>query len=159
AGGGTRSPGYPGVAQRVAARLRPDAQPVRLQPDRDLGQQVAVGGGDGVDDVVVAPGHPEHLPVRGQVAHVRAAAAGDPPGGDDLPGREADHGDRAVAPVGHVEVAGVAAGVEAVRVLAGGDEPGQPEGHGGDQPDPGLVLVGHVEDPPGRVELDVLRCR
>src|SRR5262249_1752961 len=35
--------------------------------------------------------------------------------------------------------------------------PGQPEGRGVDQPDPAVVLVGHVEDAPGRVELDVLR--
>ena len=65
AGAGARSPGYPRVAQGVAARLRPDAQPVRLRPHRDPGQQVAVGGGDAVDHVVVAPGHPEHLPVGG----------------------------------------------------------------------------------------------
>src|SRR6185437_9586880 len=46
---------------------------------------------------------------------------------------------------------------QAVRVRAGGDEPGQLEGRGVDHPDPGVVLVGDVEDPPGRVELDVLR--
>src|SRR5580704_8394602 len=119
---------------------------------------MAVGGGNGVDDVVVAPGHPEHLPVGRQVAHIRATPAGDPPSGDDLPGCEADQSDRAVAPVGHVQVAGVAARVQAVRVRAGGDEPGHFERRSVNQPHPGVVLVGDVEDAPGGVQLDVLRC-
>ena len=105
------SSGDSGMAQGVAARLRPYAQPVRLHPDRDLGQQMAGNRGDSVNDVVVAPGYPEHLAVRGQPAHVRAAPARNPPGSGDLLGREVDDGDRAVAAVGHIQVAGVAARV------------------------------------------------
>src|ERR1700722_13310799 len=147
------------MAQGVAARLRPYAQPVRLHSYRDLGEEAAGRRVDGVDDIVVAPGYPEHRSVGGNVAHVRAASARDPPGGDGLPGRKADHGDRAVATVRYVEKATVATGVQAMGVRAGGDEPGHPEGRGVDQPDPGVVLVGDVEDAPGRVELDVLRRR
>ena len=51
-----------GVAERVAARLRPDAEPVRALPDRDLREQPPGRGRDRVHDGVVAAGEPEHAP-------------------------------------------------------------------------------------------------
>jgi FAD:protein FMN transferase len=44
-----------GVAERVAARLRPDADPVRARAHRDLRQQLAVARANRVDNVVPAP--------------------------------------------------------------------------------------------------------
>ena len=45
----------PGVAERVPAGLRPDAEAVRARSHRDLGEQPAGTGVDRVDDVVPAP--------------------------------------------------------------------------------------------------------
>jgi hypothetical protein len=101
--------------------------------DADLdGLDGARGGVENVDDVVITGGEPELLAVRADIAHVRAAAAGDGPGDIDLLGGEVQHGDAAGpallamdhvrAAVGDVELPAVAAGVEAVGALAGLDE-------------------------------------
>src|SRR5437667_12565960 len=58
----------PGMPQRVAARLRPDGQPVRLQADWD-GFDRPVDRADVVDDVVVTPRQPELLAVDPDIAH------------------------------------------------------------------------------------------
>src|SRR5215469_16789859 len=82
----------PGVTERIAARLRPDREPMRLPAHRDdpdcAGCRVDV-----VDDIVVAPGQPKLLPVCADVAHVGAAATGNGPGLLDLAGCEVDHRD------------------------------------------------------------------
>src|SRR6185437_10857257 len=112
-----------GMPQRVAARLRPYRQAVRLHAHLDLAH-LAGDGVDGVDHVVEAAGQPQRLAVGADVAHVRAAAAGDRPVGDDLAGGEVDHRHAALAvarpvdlvraAVGDVELAAVAARVQAV---------------------------------------------
>src|SRR6185295_10504078 len=86
-----------------------------------------------VDLVVVAARDPQLLPIRGDVAHVRAAAARDLPGGDHLLfGRAEDThrarsvlstGDRRPAAVGDVQQRAVAAGIDAVRSGTRLDEP------------------------------------
>src|SRR5690348_14310784 len=52
-----------GVADRVAAGLRPHAQAVRPLADGDAVQQLPVAGADGVDLGVVAAAQPQHLAV------------------------------------------------------------------------------------------------
>ena len=79
-----RSAHVPGVAERVAPGLRPDREAMRLAPDGNL-RRGAGGGVDRVDDVVVAAGESERLAVGADVAHVRAAPAGDRPRGLDRP--------------------------------------------------------------------------
>src|SRR5258705_3151402 len=61
-----------GVPERVSARLRPDTQTVRSVPDGNPCEQAPVLRADRVDLGVPAPGQPQHLPVCGDVAHVRA---------------------------------------------------------------------------------------
>src|SRR5689334_19867616 len=68
-----------GVADRVAARLRPYAQAVRSLADVDAVQQLPVGGADRVDLGVVATAQPQHLAVGRHATHVRRAAARDLP--------------------------------------------------------------------------------
>src|SRR5262249_18548260 len=107
---------------RVATGLRPYAQPVWLDPHRDLVYELAGDGGDGVHDPVIAAGQPQHPPVRGQPAHVRRPATGDRPLRDEAAGAEIQYRDRALTPVGDVEMPGVAADVEPVCAEAGGQE-------------------------------------
>src|SRR5204862_2527556 len=97
------------VAEGVAARLRPDAESVRAGADRNLGEQPAGAGRDRVDDAAVAARQPQDLAVRGHAAHVRAAAAGNPPFAHDLARTEADHRDGAFLTVRRVEHLAVAA--------------------------------------------------
>src|SRR3981189_481260 len=91
------------MAERIAAGLRPYRQPVRLRADRDrddgAGRRV-----DRIDDVVVAPGQPQELPVGTDIAHVGTAAARYRPIGDDFAGREIEDRDaaRAASPAAHV---------------------------------------------------------
>ena len=80
---------------------------------------------DRVDDGVVAARQPQHLAVGGHAAHVRAAAAWDPPLPQHLPRPEADDRDRALAAVRRVEQAGVAARVEPVHAAPGLEEAAQ----------------------------------
>src|SRR5678815_1942271 len=84
------------MAERVAARLRPDREAVRLLADLDLVDR-ALRRLDPVDDVVVAAREPQVFAVGADVAHVGAAAARDRPGLLDLAGGEVDHGDAAWA--------------------------------------------------------------
>src|SRR5207302_11457887 len=79
-----------GVTERIAARLRPHRQSMRLgadayRPDR------STCGVDGVDDVVVAAGDPQQLAVGADVSHVGAAAARDRPRRLDFAGPEIEH--------------------------------------------------------------------
>src|SRR5947208_2627314 len=67
-----------GVAERVPAGLRPDAERVRPRTDGDAGEQPPGVRRDRVHLAVVAAREPEHLAVRRDAAHVRAAAW-DPP--------------------------------------------------------------------------------
>ncbi len=58
-----RSAHHAGVPQGIAPGLGPDAQAVRAGADRDRAEQVAIDGGDGIDDAVVATRDPEDLAV------------------------------------------------------------------------------------------------
>ncbi len=67
------------MTEGVASRLRPHANPVGFVPDGD-GVHPACPGVEDVDDIVIAATEPQLLSVGGDVAHVRATAAGNPPG-------------------------------------------------------------------------------
>src|SRR5580765_4552129 len=113
-----------GVAERVAAGLRPNAEAVRAGSDVDACEEMPGACRQGVDLVVVSAAEPEHVAVRRDAAHVGAASAGEAPLRDLPSPREADDRDRALAAVGDVEELAVAARVEAVRALSRGDEAG-----------------------------------
>src|SRR3989338_9221685 len=83
-------PHISGVAERIAAGLGPDAKAVRLLFHRD-GRNLTRGGVDGIDGVVKAARKPQGLSINAHIAHIRAAAAGDRPGGDELARGEFDH--------------------------------------------------------------------
>ena len=111
------------VPERVAARLRVDAEAVRAVADRDPREQLPVSRADRVDLArcsgrrARAPcRRPRRRPCRGCRRPGSATCA------TDLALGEGDHRDRALVAVRDVEVARVAAGVEAVRAGAGGDE-------------------------------------
>src|ERR1700730_13750873 len=97
-----------GMAERVAAGLRPHRQPVRLGADRDRGDG-AVRRVDRIDDVVVPRRQPQELPVGADIAHVGASAARYRPIRDDLPGLKIEDRDaaRAAPPATHVVRAAV----------------------------------------------------
>jgi hypothetical protein len=134
------------VAERVTTGLRPDTKAVRAGPDRDLGEQPAASGGDRIDDAAVAASEPEGLAIGRDAAHVRAAAAGNPPLPKHLAGAETDHGDRAFAAVGRVQQLGVAARIEAVNSGAGAKESDCFQAGAVDLPEPVGVHVGDIED-------------
>src|SRR6185312_10224887 len=144
-----------GMPQRVAARLRPHRQAVRLGTDLDLAD-LAGGGVDRINHVVEAAGQPQRLAVGADVAHVRAAAAGDRPVRHHLARGEVDHRYAALAlarPVdlvraadGDVELAAVAARVQAVGADAGLDEADLLEAVAVDQEHAVGHHVGDIED-------------
>src|SRR6185437_6491643 len=90
-------------------------------------------------------------------AHVRAAAARDPPLRDNLASPEADYRDRALAAVGRVQELCVATRVEAVDAQPGSEEADHLEPPAVDLPQPVRTHVGDVEDLAVRRQLDVLR--
>src|SRR3990172_2704783 len=116
----------PGVTERVAARLGPDGEPVRLLAHRD-GPDLACRGVDGVDDVLVTPKKPQHLAVGAQVAHVGAAAAGNGPRCDDSVRDEVDDGHAPLAVRGAVHVRGAAVGGVQLRRVPTRVEPVRPD--------------------------------
>src|SRR5690348_15542662 len=73
-----------GMAERIPAGLRPDAEPVWLDTDRDAVRQRAGCRVEHIDLAVVATTHPELFPVGGHIAHVGAAAVRNRPRGDDF---------------------------------------------------------------------------
>src|SRR6266404_1962104 len=96
-----------GVAERIAARLRPYRQPVRLLAYRNALHR-AIRRVDVVDDVVEPAGQPELFSVHADIAHIGAAAARDRPGVLDLAGREVEDHDAALAvrrPAGRMRAA------------------------------------------------------
>src|SRR5438445_7432874 len=145
-----------GVAERVAARLRPDAQPVRAAADGNPRKQVTGRRADRVDLAAPPPREPEHRAVGGDVAHVRTAA-GDVPRLRDTARAERDDGDRPRGAVRHVEVPGVAAWIEAVRPRARRQEAQDTQIDAVDEPDAARGHVGDVEDLAVGRELHVLR--
>ena len=116
-------------------------------------------GGDRVDLAVVSAREPEHAPVGRDAAHVRRAAARDPPGAHRAAGAKRDQGDGAGSTVGDVEVPGVAARVQPMGAAAGALEALLAQLARIDEPD---AVGGHVRDveraPVGR-QLDVLGHR
>src|SRR5581483_10173384 len=146
-----------GVSERVAAGLRPDAETVRSRADMDAGEQLPAARRDRVDLGVVPSGEPECLAVRGDAAHVWAAAARNAPLRDLLAGAEADDGDRPFAAVAHVEALAVAARIEAVRTRTRCKEADDPVAVRVDFPDAIGLHVGDVKDGAVRRKLDVLR--
>src|SRR5256885_10131941 len=72
----TRLAHVAGVAKRVPARLRPDAEAVRPCADRDAREELAGAGGHRIDDAVVPATQPEDGAIGGDAAHVGTAAAG-----------------------------------------------------------------------------------
>ena len=138
------------MTERVAARLRPDCETVRLLPHGNL-RHLSGRGIEDVDDVVITSGEPELLAIGADVAHVRASATGNRPIGLNPARSEIDDGDatlaarRAVhmirAAVGDVELSPVPARVETVRSLSGLDEIDLPEGLAVDHEDRRVVRL------------------
>src|SRR5215470_12766870 len=83
-----------GVAERVAAGLRVDAEAVRPLADGNAREQVAVSRVERVNLRVVAAGQPQHLVVCRHAAHVGTAAPWDLPFCRDLPRGYVDDRDR-----------------------------------------------------------------
>src|SRR5271166_2428212 len=144
------------MPERVAPGLRPDGEPVRLAADGN-GLDQAVVGVEGVDDAVIAAREPQPFAVGGEVAHVRAAAAGNRPVGDDLTCRKVDHRHASRTPsraaqavgsaIGDVELGSVATRIEPVRTDAGLDEIELPERIAVDHHDPVAQQVRDEEKP------------
>src|SRR5262249_30044714 len=132
-------------------------KPVRTSDDADLADQVSVRGGDCVHDAVVSTRQPQHLAVGRDATHVRAAAAGDAPLGDQLVGGEAHYRNRSLAAISDVEVFRVAADIEPMCPGAGGEQPGRGERIAVEYPDAIGHHVGDVPRPPVRRDLHVLR--
>jgi acyl-CoA synthetase (AMP-forming)/AMP-acid ligase II len=153
----TALPEVTGVPQRKPARLREHAHAVRPGADGDLREHPSVGGGHRVDDAVVPAAPPHDLAVRGHPAHVRRAAAGDPPLGQELVVGHVEDGDRALAPVGDEQAPAVPADLEAVGAVSGGDELQRLELGGADEPDTVRGHVGDVEDFPVGGQPNILR--
>src|SRR5260370_15724481 len=117
-----------GVAERIAAGLRPHREPVRFLAHRD-GLYRAARRVDVVNDIVEPPGQPELLSVDADIAHVGTATAGDRPDVLDLAGREVENRDatlavrrparRVRAAVGDIKFLAVAARVQSVGGDAG----------------------------------------
>src|SRR4051794_37515651 len=105
---------HAGVPERVAPRLRVDAQPVRAEADANALLQLPGTGVDRVHLAAVAAREPQHLAVGGDATHVRRTAAPDAPLADLLAGLQGDQRDRRVSAVRDVEVERVATHVEAV---------------------------------------------
>src|SRR6266545_8378409 len=83
-------PHVAGMPQRVASRLRPHGETMRLPADGNALDLPAYGIDD-VDDVVVAAREPELFAVDAHVAHVGAPSTRNRARGDDLPRGEVDH--------------------------------------------------------------------
>src|SRR3984893_17146475 len=143
-----------GVAERVAARLRPYRQPVRLLAYRNALYR-AVRRIDVVDDVVEPAGQPELFSVHADIAHVGAAAAGDRPSVLDLASREIENHDAALAvrlaacrvraAVGDVQLLAVAARVQSVRADPGWDKVGLGKAVAIDDVHPVGMHIGHIK--------------
>src|ERR1700730_9174398 len=143
-----------GVAERVAARLRPYRQPVRLLAHWNALYR-AVRRIDVVDDVVEPAGQPELFSVHADIAHIGATAARDRPGVLDLAGREVENHDAALAvrlaarrvraAVGDVQLLAVAAWVEPVRADPGPDEVGLREAVAIDDVDAVGMHIGNIK--------------
>src|SRR4051794_23655619 len=86
----------PRVSDRVAAGLRPHAQPVRTAADLHAAQEPAGPGAERIDLAVVAAAEPEHAAVRADAAHVGRAATRDAPLAQRPSRLEREHGDRAL---------------------------------------------------------------
>src|SRR5215510_2343588 len=126
-----RSAHVAGVAERIAAGLRPHGEAVRLTP---YGNRLHVARGriDGVDDIIEAAREPQMTAVGGDIAHVGTAAAGNGPDLFHFAGGEIDHRHAALAvrlaahhvraAIGDVKLFAVAAGVKTMRSYAGLDE-------------------------------------
>src|SRR5450830_949172 len=119
------------MAQRVAARLWPDGQAVRLLAYFYLRHGTVVRI-DAVDHIVEAARQPQILAVGADVAHVGAAAARNRPLRNHFFGGEIDHADAALAlalavdavraAVSDIQLLAVAARVQAMRAHARLDE-------------------------------------
>src|ERR1700682_813084 len=84
-----------GVTERIASRLRPHAEAVRLAADGDSVRELARRSVEDVHLIVVATRYPQLLSIGGHIAHVWTSTAGNRPVGDDLVGRRIQHADRA----------------------------------------------------------------
>src|SRR2546425_11536241 len=156
----------PGVAQRIAAGLRPHRKAMRFLADTDL-LDCSRRRIEHVDDVVVPAGQPEPLTVDADVAHVGTSTAGNGPRRRHAPGGEVDDGVAAWttrlaahargAAVRHVELGPVAARVEPVRADARLDEPGLFECGAVDEIDTARAKFCNIEDLPVRADSNILR--
>src|SRR5437899_1147839 len=88
------------MAERVASRLRPDRETVRLVADGNRLQQLAAGRVDDVDDPVVAAREPQLFAVDAEIAHVGAPGGRDRPRRDDAARGKVDHRHAALADAG-----------------------------------------------------------
>ena len=63
-----------GMSQRIPSGLRPNGQAMGFLPDRHF-NGLAIRGVDGIDDVVVAAGKPQRLPIGADIPHIGASAS------------------------------------------------------------------------------------
>src|SRR6266480_5497524 len=84
------------VTERVASRLRPDGETVGLGFHSNTFDG-SVRRVDDINGVVVAAGEPKLFAVDADIAHIRAAAAGNRPSRFYFAGCEVDHADAAFA--------------------------------------------------------------
>src|SRR2546422_901086 len=164
--GRPRSAHVAGMAQRVSPRLGPYAQAVRLPPHRDPVRQPPGRGIEHVDFPVVPARQPQLRAIRGDVAHVGAAAARDRPRRHDRARRRIEHRDasRAAAPapdrvppaVRDIQQPPVTTRIDPVRPLPRGDEADAAERDRVHQEHAVRHHVRHVEYAPVRGCADVL---
>src|SRR5438034_5644701 len=156
------------MAERVASRLRPDRETVRLVADGNRLQQLAAGRVDDVDDPVVAAREPQLFAVDAEIAHVGAPGGRDRPRRDDAARGKVDHRHAALADAGlaadpreasirHVELRRVATRIEAVRADPRLDEADDLEPVAVDQVHAAGFQVRDVEDRAVGTDTNILR--
>src|SRR5512138_2958457 len=148
-----------GMAERVAAWLRVDAETVWALTDRNAREEMTVGRIERVDLAVVASRQPQHLVVCRHAAHVGTASARNLPLRRDLARSHVDNRDRSFAAVRDIEALRVAAEVQAVRPLARRDEPDVLHGLSVDEKHAVAHHVGDKVDAAVRCDPRVLRHR
>src|ERR1700744_85651 len=106
-----------GMARRVPAGLRINAQPVRAFADLNARQQMSVARVERINLCVVTAREPEHLAIGGDASHVGTSAVRNFPLRDQFASGEIEDRYAALAAVGDVKDLRVAADIQPVRAF------------------------------------------